>query len=65
LPQRPGYPVPEPQLPKLIRQLGEQVAKGGQIEHAWVLALIDDPSRPRGSGGLPRLIREVTGNGAG
>src|ERR1022692_341867 len=65
LPQRAGYPVPQPQLLKLLNQLGEQLAQWRQVKHAWLAVAIYYPSGLRGVGRAARLVGDVADDGVG
>jgi hypothetical protein len=64
LPQRAGYPVPQPHLLKLLHQLGEQFAQWRQVKHPWFAAGVHHPSGLRGVGRAARLVSNVADNGA-
>jgi hypothetical protein len=36
LPQRAGYPLPRPHFPRLLHQIGEQLAQRRQVSHSWL-----------------------------
>src|SRR5450755_664918 len=63
LPQRACYPVPQPQLLELLRQLGEQLAQWRQVKHSWLAVAIHYPSGLRGAGRAARLVGDVADDG--
>jgi hypothetical protein len=65
LPQRAGYPVPQPQLLKLLNQIGEQLAQWRQVKHAWLAVAIYYPPGLRGVGRAARLVGDVADDGVG
>src|SRR5260370_32624385 len=65
LPERAAYPVPQPQLPKLLHQLTEQFAERCQVEHSRFIDVIHHPPRLGGAGGLARLLGEAANEGLG
>src|SRR5262249_28725393 len=65
LPERPGYPVPWPQPPKLLHQLGKQVPQGGQVQHSWFALVVHQPSGLGGIGRRARLLCQVADDSFG
>ena len=59
------YPVPQPQLLKLLHQLGEQLAQWRQVKHSWLAVAIHYPSGLRGVGRAARLVQDVADDGVG
>ena len=65
LPQRPGYPVPQPHLLKLLHHLGEQFAQRRQVKHSWLAAGIHHPASPCSVSRPARLVSNVADNSVG
>src|SRR5215469_13871854 len=65
LPERPGDPVPQPELRELLHQLGEQLAHRRQIEHARLAVLVHHPPGLGSTGRAAGLVAEVAGDGPG
>src|SRR6266576_3405993 len=65
LPQRAGYPVPQPQLPQLFHQLGEELAQRREVEHPRLAVSIRHPPGLRGLGRAARLVADMADDGAG
>lgn len=59
LPQSAGYPLPRPDLPQLLRQLGEQLAQRRQVQHSRLAADVGYPSSSGGLGRAARLVSDV------
>src|SRR4249920_1145767 len=65
LPQRVGYPVPQPHLLKLLHQLGEQLTQRRQVKHSWLAVAIHHSSGLGGGGRTARLVGDMADDGLG
>ena len=64
LPQRAGYPLPRTHLPRLLRQIGEQLAQRRQVSHPGLAPSARHSPGPGALGGAACLVGEVAGHHA-
>jgi len=65
LPQRTGNPLPRPHLPRLLHQIGEQLAQRRQVSHAGLAVGARYAPGLGALGGEARLVRETADDPVG